>query len=77
MIVVVYVCWYVLDMLGCNIDMALHRLPVLADGDTVTGLLDFEFAAFDWRVMEMVMLPTIFSPSRLLLVFFGNMRCHV
>lgn len=27
---------------------------VLADSDTVTGILDFEFTAYDWRVMEMI-----------------------
>jgi homoserine kinase type II len=31
----------------------LHFDNVLADGDEVTGLLDFEFTARDWTVMEM------------------------
>lgn len=31
----------------------LHFLNVLVENDKVTGLLDFEFSAYDWRVMEL------------------------
>ncbi len=36
------------------INADLHFDNVLCVGDEVSGLLDFEFAARDWRVMEMV-----------------------
>lgn len=36
------------------INADLHFDNVLCEGDQVTGLLDFEFAARDWRVMELV-----------------------
>lgn len=31
----------------------LHYDNVLVDDEKVSGLLDFEFAAFDWRAMEL------------------------
>ena len=31
----------------------LHYDNVLVEGDRITGLLDFEFAALDWRAMEL------------------------
>jgi homoserine kinase type II len=39
-------------ILYCRPTAALSQ--VLCDGDDVTGLLDFEFTARDWRVMEAV-----------------------
>jgi Ser/Thr protein kinase RdoA (MazF antagonist) len=39
-----------------NADLHFDNVLVDSDGDgwLVTGILDFEFAAFDWRIMEMV-----------------------
>lgn len=31
----------------------LHFQNVLCEGEAVTGVLDFEFSAYDWRVMEL------------------------
>jgi Ser/Thr protein kinase RdoA (MazF antagonist) len=31
----------------------LHFLNVMVEGDKVSGLLDFEFCVYDWRVMEL------------------------
>jgi homoserine kinase type II len=31
----------------------LHIDNILAEGDSVSGVLDFEFSAYDWRAMEM------------------------
>jgi len=36
------------------INADLHFDNVLCEGDQVSGLLDFEFAAYEWRVMECV-----------------------
>ena len=34
----------------------LHYDNVLVEADKVSGLLDFEFCAYDWRAMELAVI---------------------
>ncbi len=36
---------------------------VLVEGDVVTGLLDFEFCAYDWRAMELAVALSKWVPA--------------
>lgn len=50
----------------------LHYDNVLCASDSVTGLLDFEFCALDWRAMELAICLSKYAGEKLAMVYFED-----
>ena len=50
----------------------LHYDNVLTTSDKVSGLLDFEFCAYDWRAMELAICLSKYAGEKIAMIYFED-----